>query len=106
MDTILGLELGEFKSVACACDPSTQVGRHATIATDLATLRWSLNRNRPDRLALMTRVRSQRHPRRRNQWDSPEDQRPSGRSLVCPSRGRWLPKRTSPRRSHRSHSDE
>ena len=36
MSTILGLDLGKFKSVACLYDPKTPEARYSTIATDPA----------------------------------------------------------------------
>jgi transposase len=54
MKTILGLDLGKFKSVACVYDPNTQEARHETIATDPATVRRLLDRHRPDLVVFET----------------------------------------------------
>jgi transposase len=48
MNTILGLDLGKFKSVACAYDPSTREALDSTIPTDPETLRGFLAAQRPD----------------------------------------------------------
>jgi hypothetical protein len=42
MTTILGLDLGKFKSVSCLYDPMTQGARYSTIATDPDVLRGFL----------------------------------------------------------------
>jgi hypothetical protein len=47
MTTILGLDLGEFKSVACAYDTATTEARFMTIHTDPAGLRVLLEAERP-----------------------------------------------------------
>ena len=54
MNTILGLDLGKFKSVACTYDPKTQETRHETIATDHVTVRRCLDRLRPDLVVFET----------------------------------------------------
>mgnify|MGYP007071125238 FL=1 len=48
MTTILGLDLGKFKSVACLYDPQTQEARYRTSATDPDVLRGFLAAHRPD----------------------------------------------------------
>jgi transposase len=47
MTTILGLDLGKFKSVACLYDPATSAARFATVHTDPAGLREFLQSERP-----------------------------------------------------------
>jgi hypothetical protein len=47
MTTILGLDLGKFKSVACLYDPATSAARFATVHTDPAGLREFLQAERP-----------------------------------------------------------
>lgn len=47
MPTILGLDLGKFKSVACADDTETAATRFATVHTDPAELRAFLQAERP-----------------------------------------------------------
>jgi transposase len=47
MSTILGLDLGKFKSVACAYDTETNAARYTTIHTDPADLRKLLEAERP-----------------------------------------------------------
>jgi transposase len=47
MSTILGLDLGKFKSLACLYDTDTTAARFATIHTDPAGLRESLEAERP-----------------------------------------------------------
>jgi hypothetical protein len=56
MATILGLDLGKFKSVACLYDPKTQEARYSTIATDPDVLRGFLAAHRPDLVAFETRT--------------------------------------------------
>jgi transposase len=48
MTTILGLDLGKFKSVACFYNPDTQEARYSTIPTDPDTLSGFLAAARPD----------------------------------------------------------
>jgi hypothetical protein len=48
MRTILGLDLGEFKSLAGLCDTATTSARFATIRTDPDGLRKSLEAERPN----------------------------------------------------------
>src|SRR5262245_58340117 len=49
MTSLLGLDLGKFKSVACLLDPDTQEGRDETIPTDPETLRRHLwRRSHPE----------------------------------------------------------
>jgi transposase len=48
MATILGIDLGKTKSVACTYDPKTQEAAYATIPTDPDSLRRTLERVRPD----------------------------------------------------------
>src|SRR3954447_6882043 len=47
MSTILGLDLGKFKSVACLYDTETTAARFTTIHTDPADLRTLLEAERP-----------------------------------------------------------
>jgi transposase len=47
MTTILGLDLGKFKSVACLYDLATSASRFATVHTDPADLRKFLEAERP-----------------------------------------------------------
>jgi len=47
MNTILGLDLGKFKSVACLYDPCTTAARFTTVHTDPAELRKMLERESP-----------------------------------------------------------
>ena len=47
MSTILGLDLGKFKSVACAYDTATAAARFATVHTDPDDLRKLLGAERP-----------------------------------------------------------
>src|SRR5262249_43387326 len=47
MATILGIDLGKTKSVACTYDPQTQEATYATIPTDPDALRKALERLRP-----------------------------------------------------------
>ena len=47
MSTILGLDLGKFKSVACLYDTDTTAARFTTIHTDPADLRKFLEAERP-----------------------------------------------------------
>lgn len=47
MSTIIGLDLGKFKSVACVYDSDTTAGRFATITTDPDGLREFLQDERP-----------------------------------------------------------
>jgi transposase len=54
MTTILGLDLGKFKSVACLYDPETRAARYHTIATDPDVLRGFLAAHRPDLVAFET----------------------------------------------------
>jgi transposase len=54
MTSILGLDLGKFKSVACLYDPNTQEARYETISTDPETLRRHLQRLRPDLVVFET----------------------------------------------------
>lgn len=54
MSTILGLDLGKFKSVACLYDPETQEARYSTIATDPETLRLVLQQHRPELVVFET----------------------------------------------------
>jgi transposase len=54
MSTILGLDLGKFKSVACLYDPVTQEARYRTITTDPDTLRTFLQLHRPDPVVFET----------------------------------------------------
>jgi transposase len=54
MNTILGLDLGKFKSVACAYDPSTQEADYSTIPTDPDTFRGFLAARRPDLVVFET----------------------------------------------------
>ena len=54
MTTILGLDLGKFKSVACLYDPDTHQARYATISTDPDSVRDFLQRHRPDLVVFET----------------------------------------------------
>ncbi len=54
MSTILGLDLGKFKSVACLYDPQTQEARYSTITTDPDTLRVVLQQHRPELVVFET----------------------------------------------------
>ena len=54
MATILGLDLGKFKSVACTYDPGTTAARFATIPTDPDDLRELLEAERPDLVVFET----------------------------------------------------
>ncbi len=54
MTTILGLDLGKFKCVACLYDPQTQEARYRTIATDPDVLRGFLAAHRPDLVVFET----------------------------------------------------
>jgi hypothetical protein len=47
MSPIIVLDLGEFKSVACACGPETTAARFATVATDPDGLREFPEAERP-----------------------------------------------------------
>lgn len=47
MSTILGLDLGKFKSLACVYDTDTTASRFATVATDPGQLRKFLQAERP-----------------------------------------------------------
>lgn len=47
MSTIIGLDLGKFKSVACAYDPETTAARFTTVPTDPHGLRKLLQDERP-----------------------------------------------------------
>ena len=49
MATILALDLGKFKSLACAYDPDSQRARFTTIPTDPHDLRRLLDDERPAR---------------------------------------------------------
>ena len=46
MATILGIDLGKLKSVACTYDPETQEATYATIPTEPDTLKRTLERHR------------------------------------------------------------
>ena len=46
--TIIGIDLGKFKSVACTFDPETREATYATVPTDPDALRRMLDRDRPD----------------------------------------------------------
>ena len=50
MDAILGLDVGEFKSVACIHDPATTKARVSAIDSDPADLRKLLEATRPGML--------------------------------------------------------
>jgi transposase len=54
MSTILGLDLGKFKSVACLYDANTAVTRFATVPTDPAGLRTFLQAERPELVVFET----------------------------------------------------
>ncbi|MGE5754361.1 MAG: IS110 family transposase [Planctomycetaceae bacterium] len=54
MTTILGLDLGKFKSVSCLYDPSTLEARSSTITTDPDSFRKFLERERPDLVVFET----------------------------------------------------
>ncbi|MFL5281869.1 MAG: transposase, partial [Rhodopila sp.] len=54
MSTILGLDLGKFKSVTCLYDPQTQEARYSTITTDPDTLRVVLQQHRPELVVFET----------------------------------------------------
>ncbi len=54
MSTILGLDLGQFKSVACLYDPNSQEARDRTITTDPDSLRPFLHGHRPDLVVFET----------------------------------------------------
>jgi transposase len=54
MSTILGLDLGKFKSVTCIYRPATQEAAYRTIATDPLTLRAELRQIRPDLVVFET----------------------------------------------------
>ncbi len=54
MSTILGLDLGKFKSVACAYDTATTAARFTTVHTDPDDLRKLLDAERPDLVAFET----------------------------------------------------
>jgi transposase len=54
MATIIGLDLGKFKSLACSYDTTTQEARFATIHTDPAELRTFLDAGRPDLVVFET----------------------------------------------------
>jgi transposase len=54
MSTILGLDLGKFKSVSCVYDPATQEARYDTISTDPDTFGHHLQRLRPDLVVFET----------------------------------------------------
>ena len=56
MSTILGIDLGKFKSVACRYEADTHEATFATVVTDPDTLRAVLERTRPDRVALEART--------------------------------------------------
>ena len=47
MSTIIGLDLGKFKSVACTYDTDTTAARFATVTTDPDGLREFLQAQRP-----------------------------------------------------------
>ena len=48
MSTIIGIDLGKFKSVACSYDTDTREAAYCTIPTDPDALRNALDRARPD----------------------------------------------------------
>jgi transposase len=48
MATILGIDLGKLKSVACTYDTDTREATYATVPTDPAALKGMLDRIRPD----------------------------------------------------------
>lgn len=48
MATIIGIDLGKFKSVACTYDTETTEAAYSTIPTDPDALRRMLDRDRPD----------------------------------------------------------
>jgi hypothetical protein len=52
--TILGLDLGKFKSVACCYDPGTHDAAFTTVPTDLDAIRALLQDRRPDLVAFET----------------------------------------------------
>src|SRR5262245_12861462 len=54
MTTILGLDLGKFKSVSCLYDPKTLEARYQTITTDPDTFRTHLGRSRPELVVFET----------------------------------------------------
>ena len=54
INTILGLDLGKFKSVICAYQPKTQEAAYRTISTDPLTLRAELQQIRPDLVVVGT----------------------------------------------------
>jgi transposase len=54
MTSILGLDLGKFKSVSCLYQPATQEARYDTIDTDPTILRRHLERLRPDLVVFET----------------------------------------------------
>ena len=51
MGTILGLDLGGWKSMACACDPATTEARFTTVHTDPTDLRALVGPSGPDWLS-------------------------------------------------------
>ncbi len=54
MNSILGLDLGKFKSVICVYQPRTQEAAYRTISTDPLTLRTELQQLRPDLVVFET----------------------------------------------------
>ena len=52
--TILGLDIGKFKSVACWYDPRTRDAAFTTVATDPDAIRTLLSDRRPDLVAFET----------------------------------------------------
>ena len=48
MASIIGIDLGKFKSVTCVYDPETSEATFATLPTDPEALRRALDRIRPD----------------------------------------------------------
>src|SRR5438309_756987 len=54
MATILGLDLGKFKSLACLYDSDTTAARFTTIHTDPDDLRKLLEAQRPDTVVFET----------------------------------------------------
>jgi transposase len=52
--TILGLDLGKFKSVACSYDPRTHDARFTTVPTDPDAVRTLLTAGRPDLVVFET----------------------------------------------------
>ena len=56
MGTILGLDLGGCKSMACVCDPATTEARTTTIHPDPTDLRALVGVQRPGRVVIQIRT--------------------------------------------------